>query len=242
MTLLGNAVLSRLWESRRYRVLPFLGGRGTGEVIEVYPGATLRQLGLANYKSRSEEAIRLGIAACMAAEITLVRALCCRYNSGGKTPDYDAADAFIALCTAILHAEGTCRMAIDSDASLKGSKAPSGCRGSRAGVDVMWRKPIEPGQLVDVTLTPQERDLILEKTLIDDEMEGRLRGATPRGSNLVVRLTLDDVDDLAGHVAAEANPCSEPHLRRVLDAVYDRLASIEHAFTDEGEPAETAES
>jgi hypothetical protein len=127
MTLLGNAVLSRLWESRRYRVLPFPGGRGTGEVIEVYPGATLRQMGLANYKSRPEEAIRLGIAACTAAEIMLdvdprLRALCCRYSSGGKTPDYDAADAFIALCTAILHAEGTCRMAIDGDASVKRSE------------------------------------------------------------------------------------------------------------------------
>jgi hypothetical protein len=127
MTLLGNAVLSRLWESRRYRVLPFPGGRGTGEVIEVYPGAMLRQMGLANYKCRPEEAIRLGIAACTAAGIAVdadprLRALCCRYNSGGKTPDYDAADAFIALCPAILHAEGTCRMAIDGDASVKGSE------------------------------------------------------------------------------------------------------------------------
>ena len=95
----------------------------------------------------------------------------------------------------------------------------------------MRRKQIKPGQLVDVRLTRQERDLILERTLIDDEMEGHLRGATPRGSNLVVNLTLDDVDDLAGHVAAEANHCSEPRVRRVLDAVYDRLASIEHTFS-----------
>jgi repressor LexA len=98
----------------------------------------------------------------------------------------------------------------------------------------MRRKPIKPGQLVDVRLAPQERDLILERTLIDEETEGHLRGATARGSNLVVRLTLDDIDDLAGHVAAEANHCSEPRVRRVLDAVYDRLVSIEHTFTDEG--------
>jgi hypothetical protein len=127
MTLLGNAFLSRLWESRRYRILPFPGGRGTGEVIEVYPGATLRQMGLANYKPRPEEAIRVGIAACAAAEIRVdvdrrLRALCCRYSSGGKTLDYDAADAFIALCTATLHAEGRCRMAIDGDAFAKGSE------------------------------------------------------------------------------------------------------------------------
>jgi repressor LexA len=105
----------------------------------------------------------------------------------------------------------------------------------------MRRKRIKPGQLVDVRLTPQERDLILERTFIDDEMTGRLRGATPRGSNLVVRLTLDDVDDLAGHVAAEANHCPEPRVRRVLDAVYDRLASIEHALTDEESPAGTVD-
>lgn len=49
-------------------------------------------------------------------------ALCCRYSSGGKTPAYDAADAFVALCTAILHAEGACRAAIDGDPFLKESE------------------------------------------------------------------------------------------------------------------------
>lgn len=120
MTLLGNVLLSKLWESHKYRVLPFPGGRGDGEIIEVYPGATLRAMGLASYKSRPDEAVRLGIAACAAAGIQLdvdlrLIALCCRYSSGGKTPDHDVADAFVALCTAILHAEGACRPAVTSD-------------------------------------------------------------------------------------------------------------------------------
>jgi DNA-binding MarR family transcriptional regulator len=102
----------------------------------------------------------------------------------------------------------------------------------------MRRQRIKPGQLVDVRLTLQERKLILERTFIDDEMEGRLRGATPRGSSLVVRLTLDDVDDLAGHVAAEANHCPEPRVRRVLDGVYERLTSVEQTFTEEEGAAE----
>src|SRR5713226_5589431 len=100
----------------------------------------------------------------------------------------------------------------------------------------MRRKRIQPGQFVDVRLTPQERDLIVERTLIDGEMEARLRGATARGLNLVVQLTLDDVDDLAGHIAAEANHCSEPLVRRAMDAVYDRLASIDDALTDQERP------
>jgi hypothetical protein len=97
----------------------------------------------------------------------------------------------------------------------------------------MRRKRIKPGQLVDVRLTRQERELILDRTFIDAELEARLRAATPQGSRLVAQLTLDDIDDLAGHVAAEANHCSEAGVRRVLDAVYDRLASIEDTFTDE---------
>jgi hypothetical protein len=142
MTLLGNAVLSHLWESHRYRILPFPGGRGSGEVIEVYPRATLRQMGLANYKSRPDEAIRRAIAACTAVGITLdidprLPALCCRYSSGGKTSDYDAPDAFVALCTVILHAEGVCRMAMDGDTFLKGSE------GAVWVPRIAWSKPAE---------------------------------------------------------------------------------------------------
>ncbi|KYF55892.1 hypothetical protein BE04_43140 [Sorangium cellulosum] len=139
MTLLGNALLSKLWESHKYRVLPFPGGRGAGEIIEVYPGATLRTMGLASYKSRPDEAVRCGIAACAAAGIKLdvdlrLVALCCRYSSGGRTPDYDVADAFVALCTAILHAEGACRPAIASDPTWARA-ALEGMGGSHLGPD-----------------------------------------------------------------------------------------------------------
>jgi hypothetical protein len=78
-------------------------------------------MGLASYKSRPDEAVRLSIAACAAAGIKLdvdlrLIALCCRYSSGtAKAPDYDVADAFVALCTAILHAEGACRPVLAPD-------------------------------------------------------------------------------------------------------------------------------
>ena len=94
-------------------------------------------------------------------------------------------------------------------------------------------KRIKPEQRLDFRLTLQERDLIIERTFIDAEMEGRLRAASPFGSRLILQLTLDDMDDLAGHVAAEANHCAEPRVRRALEAVYHRLANIEASFTDE---------
>lgn len=106
--------------------------------------------------------------------------------------------------------------------------------------DPKRRKPIRRGQRVAFRLTAQERDLIVERTLLDAEIEGRLRNARWSGSDLIVDLTLDDVDDLAGHVAAEANHSSEARVRRVLDAVYERLANIEDTFTDENDEAAQA--
>lgn len=87
-------------------------------------------------------------------------------------------------------------------------------------------KLIKPEQRLDFTLTLQERDLIIERRLIDAQMEERLRAAAPLRSRLIVQLTLDEVDDLAGHVAAEANHCADRRVRSTLEAVYDRLANI----------------
>ena len=43
-------------------------------------------------------------------------ALAGRYSLGTtKSPDYDVADAFVALCTAILHAENGCRPVLAPD-------------------------------------------------------------------------------------------------------------------------------
>lgn len=80
----------------------------------------------------------------------------------------------------------------------------------------MIRKQITPGKRLRFMLSTAERDLIVERTFIDPEMEARLRDAQPSGTKVQVALTLDDVDDLAGHVAAEANHCEDKHLRRTL--------------------------
>jgi repressor LexA len=82
--------------------------------------------------------------------------------------------------------------------------------------------------------------VIVVRTFVDAEVEGRLRNATSSGSDLIVDLTLDDVDDLAGHVAAAANHCSEARVRRVLNAVYDRLANIDNTFAEEDDEATDA--
>ncbi len=101
MTILGNALLARMWESKLYRVGPFGGSNQEHEAIEVYPAVTLRRLGMRSYKKRPREAIR---------------AFCETYQS--SRDDHDGADALVALVTAIFYAEGLCQKVMPEDASL----------------------------------------------------------------------------------------------------------------------------
>jgi repressor LexA len=97
----------------------------------------------------------------------------------------------------------------------------------------MTRKYIKPGTELPVRLSTRERDLVVEKAFLDPEVEMALQQAASVGSKLVVNLNLDDIDDLLGCVAAEANHCDDDKIQRVLDAVCDRLSALLDQFTDE---------
>ena len=53
------------------------------------------------------------------------------------------------------------------------------------------------------------------------------------GRGLLVELTLDDLDDLHGCVASQANHCDDGNVRRSLDAICERLSALEAQFTDQ---------
>ena len=67
------------------------------------------------------------------------------------------------------------------------------------------RQRIRPGQEVPLELSDRERELILEHAFADEALLGRLRVAPASNQRAVFHFTLDDLDDLAGCVAAEAN-------------------------------------
>ena len=94
-------------------------------------------------------------------------------------------------------------------------------------------KRIQPGDRVPIRLSARERDLILDHTFIGPELERRIRVGSAEEASVTVRLTLDDLDELIGHVAAQANHCSDSRLRTRLDNLYDRLRQVGEAFTDE---------
>ena len=96
----------------------------------------------------------------------------------------------------------------------------------------MTRRQIAPSTRLAFGLSVRERDCMIEKAFLDPEIERTLRKAVPAGSKLVVHLNLDDIDDLHGCVAAEANHSDDAKKRRLLDAVCDRLGKLLDEFTE----------
>jgi repressor LexA len=101
------------------------------------------------------------------------------------------------------------------------------------------RRHIAPGTRLPLRISRRERDLVLERTFIDSELEGRLRAARPSAGRLVVDLTLDDIDELAGYLAAEVNHSNDAGLCRVFDRLLTQLNELEDQHTDTPPPAAT---
>ncbi len=69
------------------------------------------------------------------------------------------------------------------------------------------RKQVRPDEKLPLKLTAAERTLVLEGlTCLDQEIEQIVKD-TPTGQP--VMMTLDDLDDFGGYVAAEANHCEK---------------------------------
>jgi len=95
------------------------------------------------------------------------------------------------------------------------------------------RKRIRPDEKVPLELNDRERELILEHSLADEELTGRLRVVPLRGEAPVYRFTLDELDELTGYIAAEANHANDKKLQQEWDRLYARLAAVLESYTDE---------
>ena len=96
------------------------------------------------------------------------------------------------------------------------------------------KKTIEKNEQVGLRLSLAERKLILEEPIhIHDKLAEPIR-STP--TNAPVMLTLDDLDDLAGYIAAEANHTTDKTLRKKLDAIFSKIQDLLETHTDEEPP------
>jgi hypothetical protein len=93
------------------------------------------------------------------------------------------------------------------------------------------RRKIQPDEKVTVRLSARHRTLLLEHTFGDPQYAETLRPA-PTGKGLVGDYTLDDLEDMLGYIAAEANHTEDKKLRRELDALYDRLLRTQRSYDD----------
>jgi Mg2+ and Co2+ transporter CorA len=76
---------------------------------------------------------------------------------------------------------------------------------------------------IEIKITPEERDLILDLTFADEVLTDRLKIAEMRGKHLVARYSISDLDDLIGFIAAEANHAEDKKLQKKLDRLIDKL-------------------
>lgn len=91
---------------------------------------------------------------------------------------------------------------------------------------------IQHGQMIALKLTPEERELLLDKLIfVDDELEGQLRLVIAGSQE--VQLTLEDLEDLAGCVAAEANHTKDRKLGKKLDRVFERIEGLLELFEED---------
>jgi len=101
------------------------------------------------------------------------------------------------------------------------------------GIPTKDRKRIAADEKVVLERSDPERDLILKHTFADDELTNRLRIVPRPGEPPVYRFTLDDLDELAGYVAAEANHAKVKKLEKELRRLYAQLAAVLESYTDE---------
>jgi hypothetical protein len=104
---------------------------------------------------------------------------------------------------------------------------------SWAGAPPPARKRIRPDEKLFVELNDQERELIMKQTFAEHELTDRLRLVHRPGDPPVYSFTLDELDELAGYVAAEANHAKEKKLQKQLIRLYDRIAALLESYTDE---------
>ena len=87
---------------------------------------------------------------------------------------------------------------------------------------------------VGIKLSLEERKLILGDPIhIHEELADLIR-FTPTGAPVL--LTLDDLEDLGGYVAAEANHTTDKNVRKKLDAISSKIQDLLETHADEEPP------
>ena len=94
------------------------------------------------------------------------------------------------------------------------------------------RKKIPYGTKLEVSFTPHDLDLIRDHTFADPKLVAM--GVVEDG-RITVRLSLDDIEELLGYVAAEANHSKSRRLVKELDRLFDYLQKFLDTYDDQAD-------
>ena len=96
------------------------------------------------------------------------------------------------------------------------------------------RKLIHPGQSIGLSLTAEERRLLTDDcAVIDDAYLDRINGV----AKSEVPFTLDELEDLSGQVAFEANHTSKRRKQKALDKICGKIQRLLDTHTDDEKAA-----
>ena len=96
----------------------------------------------------------------------------------------------------------------------------------------MNRKHIAPTDTVEVRLSVSDKELILTETFMEPELMEGLVPVSGKSDQLTCQFTLDDIEDMLGHIAAAANHAPSKKLERELDAIYGQLDALQRSYDD----------
>ena len=96
-----------------------------------------------------------------------------------------------------------------------------------------YRIHVQPDEQIELDLTEAERTALERVASLDTDLESAVR-RTPPGEP--VCLTLEEFDELAGWVAAEANHTKDKKLGKTLDGVFKKIDQLLATYSDEDSP------
>ncbi|HEY5543918.1 MAG TPA: hypothetical protein VIM04_11765 [Candidatus Binatia bacterium] len=92
------------------------------------------------------------------------------------------------------------------------------------------RKKISYGSKLPVYFSEEDLRLVRERTLVDPDF-GRL--AIAESGKLKLELSLDEIEEVQGYIAAEANHTENMKIQRKLDLLYDKLQRFLDQYDDQ---------
>jgi len=80
--------------------------------------------------------------------------------------------------------------------------------------------------MIDVHLTKNELKLLKTVFILEQDLIDKIDGATLDGDKYTIEFSYDELDELTGYVASEANHAKSEARRDKLDRLCDKMESL----------------